>query len=173
VILRRWPYRLHAVNPDRGGHEVTLRSKTPLDDARDQLIKDGYIVLLDRSPDQTVRSSVPMRITRKPAEPEPEAVPPDVHEEVPTTVLEPSAPDLEPQVEPSEPTGAPLSKRQRLATLLADVPASDPRGPSRLAEDLAVVVDLHPSTARRYIAEIRKAAQTGAGDGRTAQGLAA
>jgi hypothetical protein len=58
-----------------------------------------------------------------------------------------------------------LSKRAQLASLVANVPASDPRSDSALARDLAPAIGLHPGTARRYISDLRKAAQTGADGG--------
>ncbi len=66
---------------------------------------------------------------------------------------EPAAHDDEPQV--SGPPTAP-TKRAQLLALAASVPATDQRGPSDLADDLAAIVGLHAATARRYLAEARR-----------------
>ncbi|MDT3446429.1 DUF2637 domain-containing protein [Pseudofrankia sp. BMG5.37] len=58
---------------------------------------------------------------------------------------------------------APLtSKKAQLAALLTALPPDDPRTPYALARDLAPALDLHEGTARRYIAELRKAADMSA-----------
>jgi Protein of unknown function (DUF2637) len=58
----------------------------------------------------------------------------------------------------AEPTRRPGTKRARLRALLAELAADDPRSAPALARDLAPRVELHEGTARRYIAEIRRAA---------------
>ncbi|ONH34949.1 MULTISPECIES: DUF2637 domain-containing protein [Protofrankia] len=52
------------------------------------------------------------------------------------------------------------SGRRDLARELAMVPADDPRSDRQLAADLAAVVGLSPTTARRYLTELRQAGAT-------------
>ncbi|MEX5631204.1 hypothetical protein [Parafrankia sp. FMc2] len=82
--------------------------------------------------------------------PEPVAVPDVEPEPAPAVAPEPPTPGT--GATPRE------SGRRQLAELVATLPVDDPRSERQLAADLAPMAGISPSTARRYLADLRRQA---------------
>ncbi|MEX5632159.1 hypothetical protein [Parafrankia sp. FMc2] len=80
-----------------------------------------------------------------------------------TVEVAPEPPALAPLPAPEPPALAPVpvggtTGRARVAELVAMLPADDPRSERQVAADLAPMAGISPSTARRYLADLRRPA---------------
>jgi hypothetical protein len=93
---------------------------------------------------------------------------PTVPDGASTAILAPTAPKPEPVGAVTAQSGASLvngvdlsrlpTKRAKFAALVATVPADDRRPDKEIIGELAPLIELNPGTARRYLADLRRAA---------------
>jgi hypothetical protein len=142
-IFRRYPYLLVALDPARPMAAVTIKSRDPLDQELADLRASGHVIVEYCAPGKTIKNLRPAIFAG-------EATTPAVAIDAPTATSEPVAPE-------SEPPAPSLSRREQLATMLADTPGQSRYSAVQLAKDLAPQVGCSEATARRYIGEYRRA----------------
>jgi hypothetical protein len=158
MIFQRARYQVEAFHPARPMAPVSIKSRKPIDHEVANLRTQGYVIRHYRAPGLKVHGAQKL-------EPGPATVP----EDKPTAVVAVPAPEPEPTGAPTAHSGAsPLvhgvdlsglpTKRAKFAALVANVPTDDTRPDKKIIGELAPLIELNEGTARRYLADIRRAA---------------